>query len=447
MIIEFSVQNHRSIKSEQRLSFVASNYDKSLPDNIITLNLPGLGELKLVKAIALYGPNAGGKSNAFDALNLMRWLAIESASGQKPEAKLPVTPFALDGSSQTQPTFLSLAFIVGGIRYELSIALTQARIVQERLVAYPTGKAQVWYDRVWDDEKTQYDWNPALLAEFQLDPGLIQRTRENATFLSTAAQWNDAKIKPIYQWFESKLRFLELGANGTLSKDLTAKLVDASDEFKRNVSKLLRTADLGLIDVEAFPHPLKGDFEKVLLAYNNFRRVAGVEEDDISKPLWKVKFRHSGQKGESFSLDWSEQSAGTQRYFSLLGPWLIAGALGYVICVDELETSLHPMLALELIRLLMHPQPETVPTQLFFTTHNPLLLDQTLLRRDQVWFADKDDTGATFLYPLTDYKPRADESLVRGYLSGRYGAVPFIPNGLLGEYPAEDKTPATPHAS
>lgn len=447
MIIEFSVQNHRSIKSEQRLSFVASNYDKSLPDNVLTLDLPGLGELKLVKAIALYGPNAGGKSNAFSALKFLRWLVVESASGQKPEAKLPITPFGLDEVSRTQPTLLTLTFIVEDTRYELAVACNSQRIVQERLVAYPTGKAQTWYDRVWNEDAMQYDWTKPKSADFQFNEGLIQPTRENSLFISTAAQWNDSKIKPIYQWFATKMLFIALGAHETLSHETSAKLVSESADMRRLFSRLLRTADLGVADVEASQQTIEGEAGKMMDALRQMMRAAGAPSELLPERFWQVKFHHQGLQGKQFPLDWPEQSAGTRRYFSLLGPWIAATGASFSFCVDELETSLHPLLAIELIRLAMRPHKGQQPAQLFFTTHNPLLLDQTVLRRDQIWFADKDEAGATFLYPLTDYKPRADESLVRGYLSGRYGAVPFIPHGLMGESPAEDKTPETPHAS
>jgi len=103
-----------------------------------------------------------------------------------------------------------------------------------------------------------------------------------------------------------------------------------------------------------------------------------------------------------------------------------------VVCIDELDTSMHPSMVFELLKLVFSEKHNPKGAQIVFTTHNPLLLDPTLIRRDQVWFADKKKTtGESFLYPLTDYKPRKGESLVRGYLSGRYGAVPFISDGLL----------------
>jgi len=139
------------------------------------------------------------------------------------------------------------------------------------------------------------------------------------------------------------------------------------------------------------------------------------------------------------------ESAGTHRLFALAGPWLDILENGYTVCIDELETSMHPLMVIALLRLLFCEKNNPKGAQIIFTTHNPLLLDSTLIRRDQVWFSDKDDCGISHLYPLSDYTPRKGESLVRGYLAGRYGAVPFIPKGLLGEF--HETMPAFKEAS
>lgn len=183
MIIEFSVQNHRSFREVQTLSLAASNYDKSLPENLIIPDLPGLPDLRLVKGVALYGPNAGGKTNILKALQFLQWLVLESATGQKPEAKLPVEPFRLDHESVAKSTILELTFVAERTRYELAVAVTKDRVVQERLVAYPNGRPQVWYDRVWNDESKQYAWSPENPTDFERDAGIVGKTRENALFL------------------------------------------------------------------------------------------------------------------------------------------------------------------------------------------------------------------------------------------------------------------------
>ncbi|RYZ89617.1 MAG: ATP-binding protein, partial [Proteobacteria bacterium] len=153
-------------------------------------------------------------------------------------------------------------------------------------------------------------------------------------------------------------------------------------------------------------------------------------------PVPTISLSHTGGQQGAILLPWETESAGTQRLFGLAGPWLDILRQGYAVCIDELETNMHPLLVMELLRLLFSDSTNTNGAQIIFTTHNPLLLDPTLMRRDQVWFCDKDDHGEAHLYPLTDYSPRREESLARGYLSGRYGAVPFIPQGLLGHHAA-----------
>ena len=156
-------------------------------------------------------------------------------------------------------------------------------------------------------------------------------------------------------------------------------------------------------------------------------------------PGLKPQFFHQGPGDAKVPLEWEQESAGTRRFFALIGPWLDILENGYTVCIDEIETSLHPMMVRELLKLLFHEQGDGSGAQVIFTTHNPLFLDGTLLRRDQIWFTDKGEEGASRLYPLSDYQPRQEESLIRGYLAGRYGAVPFVPRGLLGTFSPLEK--------
>lgn len=439
MIIEFVVQNFRSFKEEQRLNLAASNYDKSLPENIMAVDLPGLQDLRLVKAAALYGPNAGGKTNVLVALQFLQWLVVDSATGLKPGARFPSEAFRLDPKTATQPTLLTLTFVAEKVRYELSVAVTTDRVVQERLVAYPSGRAQVWYDRVWDEEAGRYEWSPAQGTEFKRDPAIVDKTRDNALFLSTAAQWNNAQVAPVYQWFAKQLGFLTLSVEGGLNPGITAALMEQSPAIRQALQGLMRTADLGIAGVDAREQEIPED--KLRSVFMSIEKELGREI--LPRKEWEISFQHEGKGGAVVPMPWPLESAGTCRFFSLLGPWLDVVAHQNVLCIDELDTSLHPSLVAALLRLFSKSTEGNPGAQLLFTTHNPLLLDTTLLRRDQIWFADKNRDGASFLYPLTDYKPRADESLVRGYLAGRYGAVPFIPKGLAEETPERSVTSET----
>ena len=144
-------------------------------------------------------------------------------------------------------------------------------------------------------------------------------------------------------------------------------------------------------------------------------------------------------RNEPFRFLYGRPNRRALAFICLAGPWMDILSRGRVVCIDELETSMHPHMVRELLRLFFDPSVNTGGAQVIFTTHNPLLLDTTLLRRDQVWFTDKDAKGAAHLYPLTDYSPRKGESLIRGYLSGRYGALPFIPAGLLDTAPSHER--------
>ena len=140
---------------------------------------------------------------------------------------------------------------------------------------------------------------------------------------------------------------------------------------------------------------------------------------------------HRGANQEEAEFPLAEESAGTAALFSLLVPALSALESGGTLFIDELDSSLHPLLALELVRLFNDEKRNPFGAQLIFNTHDTNLLDRSVLRRDQVWFTEKDSTGASHLYSLTDFKPRRNENFKRGYLQGRYGAIPFIENSTF----------------
>jgi AAA15 family ATPase/GTPase len=146
-------------------------------------------------------------------------------------------------------------------------------------------------------------------------------------------------------------------------------------------------------------------------------------EDAVSTT---VRLQHAADGERLVAIDFAEESAGTRRFYALAGPWLDVLGGGYTVCVDELENSLHPALVKALLQMFFDPKTNPKGAQLIFTTHNATLLHSNLLRRDQVWFTEKRRGGDSFLYPLTDYKPRSDESLEKGYLAGRYGGVPVF---------------------
>ncbi|MEI6396123.1 MAG: ATP-binding protein [Verrucomicrobiota bacterium] len=423
MLIEFRVRNFKSFRDEQVLSLVASNYDKELPGNLIEPPLPGLKDTRLLKGAGLYGANASGKSNLLTALFTMQDLVRESADA-KPEAPLSVEPFALAEEAASAPVILDVTFMSAGTRYEYAIALSVERVLAERLTAYPEGKAQLWYDRIWNPNTRTYDWTPDRSAYYQRDAKRVEFTRPNALYLSTAVKLNDEQLAPVYAWFTKQVHFLNLAADGGIDAGFTASMLKDRSPLAKKVVELLRHADLGVCGAQAVERAwAREDFPEDMP-----REM--VEEIKKSKRL-EISLMHRGVAETTLELPWKAESAGTRRFFGLAGPWLDVLTNGHLVCIDELDTSMHPSMVFELLKLVFGAEHNPKGAQIVFTTHNPILLDPTLMRRDQVWFTHKKQTGESFLYPLTDYKPRKGESLVRGYMSGRYGAVPFIPHGLM----------------
>lgn len=429
MIIDFSVKNFRSLREEQKISFVANTRDHSIPEALIDPELAGteFSKIRLLKSLVIYGANAAGKTNTLKALAFLAQMVENSATDLDEGDPTGVEPFLFEQSSAVKPSEFILRFIVDGVRYHFVLVLSKRRVLYEALFAFPKGRQQVWYERSWDDEMEKYTWEPARPTEYKHDSNLVKYTRGNALYLSTAVKFNDEKLRPIYLWFKDKICMLRLNSDfPPLSPGYTAKQLMEDANKRAQITRLLQHADLGILSAKADQRELTNEDIPDDMPEEIVRQI-------VSRKHLKISLGHRGSQGREYSLEWENESSGTQKFFALTGPWLDILERGRIAGLDEIESSMHPLMVHALLRLVLSHKTNQKGAQLLFTTHNPLLLDTGLIRRDQVWFADKDDGGRTYLYPLTDYKPRKKESLVRGYLAGRYGAVPFIPEGLLGE--------------
>jgi hypothetical protein len=436
MLIEFKVANHRSIREEQTLSMVASNYSDDLPQNLIDVDLVGMPNTRLVKAVVLYGANASGKTSVISALRFFATFIRDSATNRRPDDPIAVKYHQSSSRFLRKPTRFEITLVLKGIRMLYGIELDFMRVRTEYLVAYPKGRPQVWFEREWDENDRQYKWSqPSQF--FRQEPTLRESVRQNASFISTAAQLNHEQATVLWSWFANQMLFLDL-ANEPLNWQVALSQLE-TPTGKNRLIQALAAADFGVTDITkraSFNQMMQWvnasgvDFKKDPAKYAELISEAFDRQPKPGEEAEPVLI-HRGLDGHTFTLDFdSDESAGTRRFFSLLGYWFRKLDTGGLLVIDEIETSMHPLLAQALLKAFFSAEQGTIPAQLIFTTHNPLLLDQTILRRDQIWFTEKETQGATRLYPLTDYQPRKDESLVRGYLAGRYGGVPFIPNGL-----------------
>jgi hypothetical protein len=417
MLLRFRVSNFRSLREEQELSMVASSL-AGFPEGVV--HRPDLG-LDLLRVAAIYGANAAGKSNVLAALRFLSAAVQDSQRRWRPEAPIPREPFLLDSQSPKAPSRFEIDFLIDAVRYRYGFEVDTERVREEWLYAYPKRRRQLCFHRQGTDGSS-FDFGKGFRGN---NRSIATLTRKNSLFLSAAAENNHPALSPIYAWLADRLRFSD-SENRDARMAFTLELVRGR---KREILDLLRTADLGIEDIDLKRPPLDGEVREALRSYgpDAVYRV-DLALDRLADLSLELKHRSSDPAGSSLPLEM--ESRGTQAWLALAGPLTHVLETGAVLCVDELDASLHPRLALEVVRTFQDPGRNPNGAQLLLNTHDTTLLGNLLggpgLRRDQVWFVEKDDAGATRLYPLTDFKPRRDENLERGYLQGRYGAVPFL---------------------
>ena len=422
MLVEFKVGNYRSFREEQTLSLVA-NKDTELNENCVDQ-----GKLRLLKAVGIYGPNASGKSNLIRALLTMQQIIEEPA---KPGEKLPVTPFKLDEKYSKEPSSFEVTFFHGEVRYQYGFTATTERICDEWLYAYPKGRsrdiAQTWFERKFNRKTGKTEWNFGSYLKGEREK-LKDRTINNILFLSAGAQWNNKQLTSVYEWFVDKLRIINYSYE---LPPITAEMIISTNGPKKEklsaAIMLMQSADLGICDISV--EKSEHDMSEITFHPDIPNEVKENVLRNFKYELL-VKMAHRNTKtGKKFFLPFEEESKGTQCFFKLVGPWGQAVALGITMFIDEIDASLHPLLVRELIEVIQNPDINKSGAQLVFATHDTTLLDPELFRRDQIWFTEKNEEGATQLYSMSDYKerkPRKGEAMQKGYLAGRYGAIPIL---------------------
>lgn len=424
MFVEFRIKNFRSFRDEQVLSLVANN-DKTLSSNSFAV-----GKIRLLKTIGIYGANASGKSNLIKAMDTFRNLVVDSANF-KPGEDLDVKPFLLDSKTRENPSFFEATFFHKGMHYQYGFTATTKRFEEEWLIAYPKGHGQSWFERRFDKKNGRYDWKYGSFFKGERVK-LANKTRENALFLSVGAQWNNEQLTTVYEWFKENLRVAPPKED---FRPVTAKLLfdikkdtEAKDIYKF-VNEALKKADLGINNVNV--KKAEVDKEKIRFPQDMPRefREKMIERLKTERSFTVEMLHLVGKTNEAVAFPLEEESDGTQRFFQLLGPWLQTLAYSLTVFIDELEVSLHPLLTRELIKFIQYPHKKLPGAQVIFATHDTTLLDPELFRRDQIWFVEKDEEGASKLYSMAEYKERRarkGEAMQKGYLSGRYGAIPIV---------------------
>ncbi len=417
MLVEFSVANFRSFHERQTLSLAASSGKELRETNVVAAPAPATPDL--VRTAVMYGPNAAGKSNVLLALQTM-WQLVHGSAQLPPGSKFTITPFAFAAAAADEPSEFELVFVQNGVRFQYGFSLTRDRICDEWLFAWPEGRQQRWFERRWNRQtnKTTWRYGTSLTGQKKV---WQEATRDNSLFLSTAVQLNAETLLVPFEWITQRLKPVIPYAR--FAPNFSLEHCERDTEWQQRVVEYLAAADTGIAGM----HIEKRKVEAPVLPKSPEPSIPPAVQITIGPPeLYEVRFTHRAMAGTEAEIGYNDESGGTQKLFAMAGPWIDVLQNGYVLLVDELDTSLHPSLLRRLVGMFHDPAINTNGAQLIFTTHDTNMLDGELFRRDQIWFVEKDRDLQSHLYPLTDFSPRKEENFERGYLQGRYGALPFV---------------------
>ena len=404
MILEFSVTNFLSFKNKVTFSMMA-NSNKGLDDNYVLID-----SRKVLKTAAIYGANASGKSNLFRILTLVIFM-LKSSNNMDINAKLPIIPFKLDDEDNKTPSTFEIRFITDNIRYVYGFIADETQIYDEYLYYYPNGREAKIFDRTNGNEYSFSQSVERMLSE------VASKTTANKFFLATATNWNYEKTKPAYDFLTTKV---DVCTNVEKLKSIAFEMYEeGKNNLKQFALEFLKKADINIEDYQIS----KVDIPQEFLA--NIPDFIFKTLKEKSK-IYQVMFKH---KGSSKFLSIDEESLGTQIIFTLIPFFAEALNSKKILIMDELDRSMHSFLVEYIVEIFNNHEINKNGSQLIFNTHDTNLLDLNILRRDQIWFTEKDnDTGISDLYSISDFSVRKQENVGKGYMLGRYGAVPFIKN-------------------
>jgi AAA15 family ATPase/GTPase len=419
MLIEFTVGNFLSFRDKKTLNLNAAAVKEYLENNIFEAE-----RYSLLKGAVIYGANSSGKSNLIKAMSTMRRLVLKTFE-QSSTAELNVTPFLLQTDNEDKPSFFEVLFLIDDLRYRYGFEVDNTSIKSEWLFE---AKKQV--------EKPLFireEGGIEVMKAFAEGKDLEERTRDNALFLAIVDQFNGKTAKKIMHWFSNFFTISGLGHEHYT--DVTFGMLE--DEItKPLLQSFYNKADLGfdavtLIEKEFDAKGLPKDLPEFIMKELSLKLQG--------QTIVNAKTLHKKYNGKNkvvgsveFDMD-SQESAGTNKIFNMSGAVFEALHKGGILIVDELDASLHPLLTLAITKLFNSKEHNPKNAQLIFATHDTNLLSYGNYRRDQIYFVEKDQYGASDLYSLVEYKEegatkaiRKDRSFEKDYIQGRYGAIPFI---------------------
>lgn len=398
MLVNFTFKNFRSFRDEMTLSMEAASIQE-LSEAVVKSC-----DEELLPVAVMYGANSSGKSNVLKALKAMRDVLLNSVK-LNPKDKLDAEPFCLDLTSAEQPTSFEIQFTLNGSKFRYGFDYTANEILAEWLYEKRVGEREF--------ELFLRSGNEFKISKTRFAEGIGKQdaTPSNRLFVSLVAQLNGKLSQSILDWFSS-IEYIS-GMDGKEYAGKTLEMLFLNKQGATEIKQLFTETNLGFneLDIELEDSvAMKMKAESVHNLYDADGTMVGVR---------------------TFSTDKME-SEGTKKMIEIAGPLVDAILSGKILVVDELDAKLHPFLTRKIIGLFMDKEINRNGAQLIFATHDTNLLNLQYLRRDQIWFTEKDKTDSTELYSLVEFrddagnKVRNDRNIEKDYINGRYGAIPFM---------------------
>ena len=421
--------------------FRFSNFGSFRDEAVLSMEAVGLKELKrvprkegsdtLLPLAAIYGKNGGGKTNVLWAFGTAVGFICNAQKIQYADAKIPVKPFLLDDVSAQKPTTFDFVFWLDNVRYWYGFSATQRMIIKEYLYHAPKKQKALVFER--DGQSFKFSTNHAKKKR-ELIRELVA---ENQLFLSIAGNTNDEDCSRAMRWFR------ECVLNGNRFDNVQEQIVQNVDN--QNIMRMMgyyaKSADIGIenIDITALneenkntenlPESMPEELRNVL--DNLIALASHSDQIKVISGKYSAVTHHWGLdtdgKARLYPLALEYESEGTHNLMALVPAIEKTLNSGGILVMDELENGLHPMLVKMLLSKFQNPDTNPKNAQIIFTTHSTELLDMSLLRKDQIYLADKSrKSGVSSLYSVSDFSTPTRENVRRAYLAGKYGAFPDI---------------------